>query len=351
MPFESFNQYITVDNVCLGINVVTLSVLYKIYRSKVKNCEAVQTARHFEIDKHLAQRLTEDYPNGTAVHAIIKGEVKAIGKSLKSRHVPGTSAVVQQCCLTEHKLQWSPLSRFWSHTQREIQRIVNAVPFALCTKHKSGDVAVEVVDPTDCEELPLKCVYDHFIPNSEGLGGAFFSWLRGEQTKGLQEEEFLLEEGTVLSGFGTLVSDGTSTKLVPPEDGVSYHITTLSHSALLSKLKSELAIIRIGCLIFGGTAAFLTFYILFTWWRARQARVQEEKDAIRKEEVRKERRKLNRETQSNHPACVVCLSHPVEVMLLECGHVCLCADCAEQALPSCPVCRAPIVRSVAAFLP
>lgn len=351
MSFEWLTQYFTADNVCLGINAIALSVLYKVYSSKVRNYEAVQTARHFDIDKHLAEKLTEEYPNGTAVHAVIRGHVKALGKTLRSRHVPGASAVIQECCLTEHKMQWSPLSRFWSHTQREIQRVVNSVPFALVCNHKRGIVGVEVTDPLACEDLPLKCAYENFIPNREGLGGAFFSWLRGEQTKGIQEEEFLLEEGTLLSGFGSLVSDGVSVKLVPPGDGVGYYLTSLSHSALLSKLKSELGFLRFGCILFGGTAACLSIYIVYTWWRTRSARIQEAKDAQRKEELKNKRRKENREAVTNYPNCVVCLSHPVEVMLLECGHVCLCTDCAEQGLRYCPVCRAPIIRSVAAFLP
>ena len=39
-------------------------------------------------------------------------------------------------------------------------------------------------------------------------------------------------------------------------------------------------------------------------------------------------------------ACVVCLTNPREVVLLDCGHVCLCLDCLEQ-MPSetCPICR------------
>ena len=43
--------------------------------------------------------------------------------------------------------------------------------------------------------------------------------------------------------------------------------------------------------------------------------------------------------------CVVCLTNPRNVILLSCGHVCVCADCAEM-LPSnrCPMCRSYIDR-------
>lgn len=43
------------------------------------------------------------------------------------------------------------------------------------------------------------------------------------------------------------------------------------------------------------------------------------------------------ETSSN---CVVCLTNPREIVLLDCGHVCLCMECMEL-LPNkaCPICR------------
>lgn len=38
--------------------------------------------------------------------------------------------------------------------------------------------------------------------------------------------------------------------------------------------------------------------------------------------------------------CVICLSNPRELILFDCGHVCLCMDCLEKlSFPNCPVCR------------
>ncbi|KAH6933800.1 hypothetical protein HPB50_018279 [Hyalomma asiaticum] len=219
MALDWLTQYLTLENVCLGVNLVTLSVIYKAYRSKVTNFEAVQTARQLDIDSNLASKLREEYPNATAVHALLRGQVKAIGEKIKSRHMRGAKAVIQECCLTEHKIQWSPVSRFWSQTQREIHRIINYVPFALASKH--SNVMVEVLDPQECESIPVNCVYENFIPNRDGLSGVFFGWLRGEQTKGIEEQEFLLEEGTTLTAFGTLtVMEDGSVKLMPPTDVV-----------------------------------------------------------------------------------------------------------------------------------
>ena len=51
--------------------------------------------------------------------------------------------------------------------------------------------------------------------------------------------------------------------------------------------------------------------------------------------------------------CVVCLSENREVILMNCGHVCVCAGCAMEIMatrPLCPICRATIDRVAPAFI-
>ena len=51
--------------------------------------------------------------------------------------------------------------------------------------------------------------------------------------------------------------------------------------------------------------------------------------------------------------CVVCLGAEREVILLPCGHVCVCATCADTLLQRgdlCPVCRGPIRTVMPAYL-
>jgi E3 ubiquitin-protein ligase MUL1 len=47
-------------------------------------------------------------------------------------------------------------------------------------------------------------------------------------------------------------------------------------------------------------------------------------------------------------ACCVCMVRPRQVILLDCGHVCVCTHCAP-ALNTCPYCRAVVLRRVRAF--
>jgi len=51
--------------------------------------------------------------------------------------------------------------------------------------------------------------------------------------------------------------------------------------------------------------------------------------------------------------CIVCLGAEREVILLDCGHVCACADCAANLLrmnQGCPVCRSPLGRVALAYM-
>jgi hypothetical protein len=51
--------------------------------------------------------------------------------------------------------------------------------------------------------------------------------------------------------------------------------------------------------------------------------------------------------------CVVCFDAPKEYAIVPCGHVCVCASCAEQLTktrtPMCPVCRGPIRETMKVF--
>ena len=51
--------------------------------------------------------------------------------------------------------------------------------------------------------------------------------------------------------------------------------------------------------------------------------------------------------------CVVCFDAPKDHAIVPCGHICVCAGCAEQLTktrtPTCPVCREPILQTMKVF--
>ena len=46
--------------------------------------------------------------------------------------------------------------------------------------------------------------------------------------------------------------------------------------------------------------------------------------------------------------CNICMSNPIDCLILECGHMCTCLNCAKE-LCKCPICRQEIARIVKAF--
>lgn len=65
-------------------------------------------------------------------------------------------------------------------------------------------------------------------------------------------------------------------------------------------------------------------------WKQEQ-KAEEGKDCIRDEEL-----------------CKICMDHPVDCVMLECGHMCTCTRCGKQ-MAECPICRQYVVRVVRTF--
>lgn len=64
-----------------------------------------------------------------------------------------------------------------------------------------------------------------------------------------------------------------------------------------------------------------------------------------------EQSKMNREINlDDNLRCVVCLENKKEIILLPCGHVCLCFGCSNQIISVCPICRKLIQSKSKAFI-
>lgn len=52
---------------------------------------------------------------------------------------------------------------------------------------------------------------------------------------------------------------------------------------------------------------------------------------------------------SGESECLLCMENPNEVVLVSCGHYCMCSECAKKLMDTtrlCPLCRSTIVRVV-----
>lgn len=235
--------------------------------------------------------------------------------------------------------------KYRSDIRKVIKDSVNVRPFCITCPgdDSSKKLSIEVTDPLLAEYFLgyLPITYDRF----EGVKHDFMSnvldRLFGELTKGYQETERMLGIGDPVVGFGMLGVKGKRIVLCPPEDGKRYIVTTLSKSELLRLLRSNIRFLKvcfwisavIGAGIFGYIVYRLvqrrSLYGMLTWVRASSLENDEDK---------------------SH--CVVCLNNPREVVILDCGHVCLCSECATnlQQPRHCPMCRSAIARYVPIYV-
>lgn len=89
------------------------------------------------------------------------------------------------------------------------------------------------------------------------------------------------------------------------------------------------------------------------WWKEHLRRRHEEELRKQIEETRRERRKNARDTNielSESQLCVVCKNNPKEIILLPCGHVCICGDCNDDITHKCPICRTEISNRAVAYI-
>ncbi|XP_067131684.1 mitochondrial ubiquitin ligase activator of nfkb 1-like [Centruroides vittatus] len=342
-----------IELVCLGFDIACFTLFYTLYNKGKKNVEEMKAAPILEIDKNLKSTVSS-YENAVIPYGIIRGNVQSKSIPLRSTHVQDVTGVIKKIAISEYKVMWSPVLRFWSETKHDIKSTLNAVPFVLKNESSWQKAFVDVEEPFSCETLPLTTVYDQFTPVEQNFGSTVIGWLRGERTKGFQELEEMLLEGTVLTGIGKITIENNVVKLKPPSDGLSYYLTAMSKETVLRKLNDDVKFLRAISILSGVVGVFLITWItksLYTNWKRKFER---ERDARRREELRRTRNRYGvQEERPNAPTCVVCLTNSVEMMILECGHACLCADCAEEIerRRQCPVCRSTITRVVTTFLP
>lgn len=347
-------ESILVELVALGVDVAIFSVLYKLYRQRSENARSLKEAPVLDINSQLPNKIEK---SGNVIpYAVVSGAVKATTTPLKSQFLPHIKGVIREKVTRERKIRWSPMLRLWSTVEDDIQRSLNSVPFVLSNRGwlLMSPAVVEVVDPLIAEKFSLPTVYDEFISHQDTLGEAVVGWFRGERTTGIQEIERMLCEGSVLTGVGELVLENDKIKLQPPSTpGLSYFLTSLSIDSLIKKIDEDVRTFRILTLIFGCVGACLLTYIVATIYQAKKRKWDLQKHQKQIDEARKQRRLLNPSSseENNHPVCVICLTNSVEVVILECGHACLCLFCSERINGKCPVCRSRVDRIVTAFLP
>ena len=241
-----------------------------------------------------------------------------------------------------------------------IRDATNITPFQLvalrCKDSENLAKPVKVCEPLAAEYLldDLKVTYDKFLPSQSTVVEKGVDRLFGDVSKGFQETEKMLGVGVHLLGMGRVVaeSDGRI-RITPPSDGQRYILTTLTKSEAVKVLRSRATVLKVFCGIFAAVGAgmlgYYAYRLIQKWKRDRDMR-------LAMEEFRRTRISISEDDgyQGNEDEnCVICMTAKRAVVLLNCGHICLCANCAKD-LPEpkvCPVCRSSIERVQAVYIP
>jgi len=358
--------------VCLGIDVAICGAVYTALRGTSTVLRQLSAAPELPLDEQLVASL-ENHPaavrsavNNTVrlPYAAVRGEVDSLGKTVTSAYAPGElHGVIQKVVFTEHKRNMSRTG-FWVDSQRVMHSYTNEAPFCLSPTNTSPSLLpsfpklkVEVIDWNDAVRVDLDTVYDQFDSAENNLGSHLWGWVVGDMQKGVQKTEEMLVKGSTITGIGEVVSGPMGVRLQPPADGRPYYLVKNSLSSLIKEVEGSRTVLKVCLGVFGGIGlliASMTVWKLYKKRREEEAeqRNQRQVDAIREERVARGPRP-DGDTIPEALQCVVCLGAEREVILLDCGHVCACADCAAELLrmnQGCPVCRSPIERVGAAYI-
>ncbi|XP_066595763.1 mitochondrial E3 ubiquitin protein ligase 1 [Prorops nasuta] len=331
----------------LGIDTVIFGICLKQYFHCKNAIASVKNAEFCDIGTDL-KGLINKTPDGKIDYIAIRGIVKPLGKPLHSIKNQDVTGVIQKLSIKEHVVARSTAG-FWSDQQRTMQKVYNTVAFAI----QQGPYQIEVNDPLSADILDMDVVSDYFEPTVPTFTDHLWGFFTGVRQRGLQTTEEMLREGVVITGIGELsksVGNGRAFILQPPTNA-PFYLTTMSISSLLRKLDERRKIYRLVCIMLGAIGLLIGGMVARRYWKDREEQrvskeLRESLAASRRERRRRVREKDLREDQ----ICVVCHTNPREIILLPCGHVCICEDCSDDIKSSCPVCRGSITQKAPAYI-
>ncbi|KAK4875769.1 hypothetical protein RN001_012191 [Aquatica leii] len=331
---------LTVDSVLLGACVI------KYLRNK-NAITKIQAAPYLEIDKNL-DKLVSKEPDKILPYVIIRGTVQPIGNPITSNNNPKVAGVLQLLTIKEHIVQRGATG-YWSEHEKVIQKVQNVMPFVL----ESSKYSVEVIDPLAADVLDLDVISNVFTPTVPKVIDHIWGFFTGFRQRGVQTTEEMLRKGSIITGVGELVANenGKSLRLQPPRDGSPFYLTNMGIVSLAKKLDDNQRSYRLFCIIFGTLGIVIGSLMIRKYLINKSRKSDIERKRKELEISRKERRQKARgDEMSDSQLCVVCKANPREVILLPCGHVCLCEDCSDEILELCPICREVIEKRTAAYL-
>jgi len=355
---------------CLGVDVLICGVIYKVYTSTTNIIKDLSDVPEIDIDENLKNTLNHHSNKVNDVsaetvclpYAVIRGNVTPLGKTVSSSYsAEPLHGVIQKVKFIGHKKNMSRAG-FWVDSTKILHAYTNDAPFCLMNSREQSNFSftkpyIEITDWQDAAQIDLDVVYDNFEANTQSLAGHLWDWAMGDIQRGVQKTEMMLTNGTTLTGIGQLESGPMGVKLKPPMNGKPYFLVRSSLSSLINEYENSKTATKIFLYIFGGLGVFISGWM--AWKYFKKVKREQEQNRLRDtlSNIRTERTAItetvNIENLPDTRVCVVCLGAERQVILLPCGHVCVCAQCADTLISAghtCPVCRSAITNVMPAYI-
>jgi len=327
--------------------------VHRLYEEKAQAVGAVET---HEVGREFADFL-HNCPERTLKYVALSGLVATSSKPLEAQGRPDIKGVANFRTQREVKEKFVPFSQRWENEDQVVSSVQEQVPMELADR--GGKCKVQVVDPQESDWFAetLEVVSKEFKPSKDpSLLDAVLDITAGERLRGYSNTERMLKLGANLLVVGECYADDEGVKIRSPASLVhDFIVSRKSVQEVAGELKEvSRAWKAVSCVTAGATV--VAAYCLLRRLRSRYVELSVkrrrtlDKKAIRE---RREAKPLDPDCcRSDMNICVVCLVNPREVVLLECGHVCVCADCLDK-LPGdplvCPVCRSEVTRCLAIY--
>lgn len=327
-----------------GVGSAALSaIFYAVYKNREGSIRSLKDAVELEIGPKLFHTL-RSAENHTIPYGVIRGEARPVKRSdvIRSPHVTEAIGLIQRVKTREHRSEWSRTTRLWHNIERTISSSATSVPFSLV----SHGVLVKVMEPLSAQNLELKVIHDKFEPVSSTVADSLVQWVTGDKTKGFQTVEEMLPVGMTLTGIGEITLNEDGIVIGPPKCGLTYILSQLTLDAIIRQLQSGKRLWKILSSIFAFSSGILFLVSLYFYYKRQHDR--EEEDNL----IRRMQQEMNDfhgiEGGDQQGACIICMDRPRNVVILDCGHICCCLECARQ-VNNCPVCRRLIARLVPTY--
>ncbi|KAM0734939.1 Mitochondrial E3 ubiquitin protein ligase 1 [Formica fusca] len=334
--------------ISLGIDTVVFAICLKQYIYYKNSIAAVKSVELHDIGSDL-KNLIDNSPNNKIDYIAVKGIVKPLGESLQSINKKDVTGVIQKFRVSEHVIARTSTG-FWSAHERIIQKIYRVVPFVL----QRGWYSVEIIDPLSADILDLDIISDNFEPSVPTFADLVWGFFTGVRQRGIQSTEKMLRDNSIITAIGELSRSQTKSDtliLQSPLNGSPFYITSMSITTLIRNLDDRKKLYRIFCVISGAIGLFLGGIMARRYWKNKQEQRLVEQLRQTLETSRQERRQRVRDRDLREDQiCVVCNTNAREIILLPCGHVCICEDCSASINNNCPICRTEITQRAAAYI-